>query len=589
MKLAQLKTLSWALKLQWRTSRLAFSWRLFEAVFNGLRPIAQTYFIAQLLAEISAVVAGSGENRMVYIWLISLFVLEFVNELFIAISRLVGVRFEHLMQMEMHDRYFAKIYELNQEQLDDEKFVTQLDRARDALFSIGYSSNDLTWTISTFVGLAGSISAVFVASVPIGLLILVIAIPISYLYVRQNNLREEAYKLTEPIDRQAYRTRWILLDPNQMPEIRLMNGFRTMIQNWRKNTGRAHKSFFKHEVTAVKLTTLAELFRPIISLSANIYFFQRLLAGLLSFDQFIFLRGMIEQSTNASQQFGSSIQRLHDLSIKLDNFHTVFATKPVIPRGTVKPEPPLSVRFEDVSFTYPGSEVAVLQNLSFAIQPGDKVAVVGENGAGKTTLIRLLLRLYLPSRGTIWVNDTDMAAIDQQSYTALLSNLSQQFFMISHLTIEDNLTIGLAKKPSHAQIDQALELVGIADHVRSLPHRLKTRLDSSFDDGTNFSGGQQQRLGVARALLRGGDILILDEPTSAIDAKAEYKIFNNIYAQHEAKTTLIVSHRFSTVRKADKIFVMEGGTISAQGSHDELMKQSSLYREMFEAQAEGYR
>jgi ATP-binding cassette subfamily B protein len=214
---------------------------------------------------------------------------------------------------------------------------------------------------------------------------------------------------------------------------------------------------------------------------------------------------------------------------------------------------------------------------------------VGENGAGKTTLIKLLLRQYAPSSGEILVNGIRIQDLQQDAYYRFISNLSQDFLMVNHLTIRDNLLMGLGHQSSDKDIQQALELAGADTIIKNLEHALEQRLDPSFADGTGLSGGQNQRLGVARALLRGGDLMILDEPTSAIDAKAEYSIFNNIYKYHGTRTTLIVSHRFSTVRKAEKIIVMDGGKITEYGSHKELIEYGGLYKEMFETQAEGYR
>jgi ATP-binding cassette subfamily B protein len=199
-----------------------------------------------------------------------------------------------------------------------------------------------------------------------------------------------------------------------------------------------------------------------------------------------------------------------------------------------------------------------------------------------------LLRQYLPTQGRITVNGVELQDVEQQSYYEAISNLSQDFLMISHLTIRDNLLLGVERNVSDKEIETATAMVGADGFIAKLAHQYKQRLDPSFSDGTGFSGGQSQRLGVARSILRDGDLMILDEPTSAIDAKAEYMIFNNIYKNHGEKTTLIVSHRFSTVRKADKIIVMENGKITEYGSHQELLRHGGLYKEMFETQAEGY-
>jgi ABC-type multidrug transport system fused ATPase/permease subunit len=428
-----------------------------------------------------------------------------------------------------------------------------------------------------------------VAAPLIGFLIILTILPVAFVQVKQNNIREAMYKKIEPYERVAYRTRWMLIDPNFMPEIRLMNGFKKMISIWRAQMKKSQDEIFENDKTIAKLDIGTETIQPLISFGSNVYLFRLLLAGTIGLDRFIFLRGMLEQANSSALSVANSVKRLHELSINLRNFGEVYETLPAIPNGSVKIKRPLTIEFNNVSFSYPGSKQVVLDDVSFLIVPGSKLALVGENGAGKTTLLKLLLRQYLPTSGTIMVNGIDIKDIEQESYYATLSNLSQEFFIVQHLTIRDNLIMGLGTEPSDEVIYKTTDLVTASEFLRKLPYKLNTRLDASFDDGTNLSGGQMQRLGVARALLKNGDVMILDEPTSAIDAKAEYAIFNNIYRAHAEKTTLIVSHRFSTVRKADKIIVMEHGKITEYGTHDELLEYNGLYREMFDTQAEGYR
>jgi ATP-binding cassette subfamily B protein len=381
----------------------------------------------------------------------------------------------------------------------------------------------------------------------------------------------------------------MLIDPAYMPEIRLMNAFRRMVSTWVSHTKKSNNIIYKYQLQTVKYDLATEAVQPIISFGANIYFFKLLLAGTIGLDKFIFMRGMLEQASNGAARVAESIRRLHELFIILQNFDEIYSTPPAIPNGSIEVERPLTIEFKNVSFAYPGTSQNVLEDISFVIAPGSKLALVGENGAGKTTLVKLLLRQYLPNSGTIAVNGTDIKDVDQESYYAAVSNLSQDFLIVDHLTIKDNLVMGINANKSDEEIYAVTDLVNATGFLQKLPHKLGSRLDNSFDDGTNLSGGQRQRLGVARALLRNGDMMILDEPTSAIDAKAEYLIFNNIYKAHAGRTTLIVSHRFSTVRKADKIIVMEQGKITEYGSHEELLEYGGLYKEMFEAQAEGYK
>lgn len=589
MKKKYLKSLSWIIKLQWQTSRFSFAWSIFNALISGFRPIAQAYVLAKLIASVSAVALQQANPDPVYAWLVALLAIELAGQIVANLDRVFSNLIQQKMDLATTEQYFLKIYELSQEQFDDETFNTKLDRARDSLHQIWKVLEEMSWAASSFITFAGSIAAITLVAPVIGIIIILTVLPTALLQFKQNKLREEVYKKIEPYDRVAYRTRWLLIDPNFMPEVRLMNAFKKMVSTWRTYMKKSQDTVYQNDKRLLKYDLAADAFQPIVSFGANIYFFRLLLAGSIGLDQFIFLRGMLEQAVAGASGLSNSLQRLHELSINLQNFNEIYDTPPAIPDGSVMVSRPLTIEFTGVSFSYPGTDLPVLDDVSFIIAPGSKLALVGENGAGKSTIIKLLLRQYLPSTGTILVNGVDIKDIELESYYAAISNLSQDFLLINHLPIRDNLTIGLRNKASDDEIYAATDLVGATGFIHKLRHRLDTRLDNSYDDGSNLSGGQRQRLAVARALLHNGDVMILDEPTSAIDAKAEYSIFNNIYKSHAGKTTLIVSHRFSTVRKADQIIVMESGKVSEYGTHEELLKHGGLYKEMFEAQAEGYK
>ena len=296
------------------------------------------------------------------------------------------------------------------------------------------------------------------------------------------------------------------------------------------------------------------------------------------------MRGAVVSATALT----GGLQRLHKGFIDLRNFTEIERTKPVITDGKIKAKPPLTIEFDNVSFRYPRTNVLVLKNISFVINPDSHIALVGSNGSGKTTLLKLIMRQYLPTKGTIKVNGYHISDIKLDDYYDLISHLGQEFFLSKHLTIKQNLLLGVNKAPTAKEIKQALGLAKAYTFVSKLPEALKTRLDPSLDHGSNISTGQRQRLCVARALLKKASLLILDEPTSAIDAKAEAEIFDNIYSQQADKSIFVISHRFNTVKKADNILVLDKGKIVEQGSHRQLMANNHLYKEAFETQARDY-
>lgn len=584
-----IKTFLWITNLQRKTSPLYFVWGIANSILNGLSPILQTYALAKLITSVSNAALKNDDPKSVYFWLIFLVIFEILNRVISSIDKVALSRFQQKIELTSNEQFFKKMYELSQEQFDNQEFNTKLDRAKDGLRQIWRITDEIYWVGSSLISFFGSITALVVVAPVVGLVIIISIVPAAIVQIKQNKIREEMYKEIEPTERVYYRSRWMLMDTSFMLEVRLMNAFNTLVESWKSNLKKSQAHVYKIDKKTAKMDTLIGTIHPLVGFGANIFYFRILLDGSIGLDRFIFLRGMLEQANSGATRVAFSVQRLHSLFISLKNFSEVFNTKPAVPNGHVNVERPLTIEFKNVCFTYPGSDREVLNDVSFVIAPGSKLAIVGENGAGKTTLIKLLLRQYLPTKGEILINGTDIRDIRQESYYSALSNLSQEFLMAQHLTIKDNLVMGLNKVPLDEEIFKATSLVDMDDYIKGLPKTLYTRLDPSFDDGTNLSGGQKQRLGVARAILRDGDLMILDEPTSAIDAKAEYTIFNNIYKVHASKTTLIVSHRFSTVRKADKIIVMEHGKITEYGSHEELIKHKGLYKEMFEIQAEGYK
>jgi ATP-binding cassette subfamily B protein len=216
---------------------------------------------------------------------------------------------------------------------------------------------------------------------------------------------------------------------------------------------------------------------------------------------------------------------------------------------------------------------------------------VGENGAGKTTLIKLLIGAYQPDDGMIFIDDEPLEMIEKESYLNQIGALFQDYSRYEFATLAENVWYGdINAKMDKKKIRSALEQAGLGTLEKKLPKGFDQLLSKTYDkeNAANLSGGQWQRIGIARTFFRSPNILLLDEPTSAVDAKAEYQIFQNILESQKDRTTVIISHRFSTVRKAKKIMVLDHGRMIESGTHSELIKRGGLYKEMFELQAEGY-
>jgi len=247
------------------------------------------------------------------------------------------------------------------------------------------------------------------------------------------------------------------------------------------------------------------------------------------------------------------------------------------------------IEFRNVSFRYPDRQDWALRNVNLHIKPGEKIALVGANGAGKTTLIKLLTRLYDPTEGQILLDGVDLRDFDPDELRDHIGVIFQDFVRFQN-TAGENIGFGQVKAlEDKERIADASERGGSNDVIAELPNGFDTMLGRWFEKGHELSGGQWQKIALARAFMRDSEVLVLDEPTSALDAAREYEIFQRFRELTEGKIAVLISHRFSTVRMADRIAVIENGTIGELGSHEELLALNGTYARLFNMQAEGYR
>jgi ATP-binding cassette subfamily B protein len=319
----------------------------------------------------------------------------------------------------------------------------------------------------------------------------------------------------------------------------------------------------------------------------------RTLRGDFSIGDLVFLSGSFRRLHALLEGLLEGVSQVAGQALYLDDLFTFFEIQPEIV-SPAQPHPfPRPLRqgfvFEDVGFRYPGAQRFAVRHLSFTLHAGEVLALVGENGAGKTTLVKLLARLYDPDEGRILLDGRDLRDYDLAVLRANIGVIFQDFVRY-HLTAADNIAVGrIDARDDRARIERAARSSLAHDTIVKLPEGYDQIIGKRFRTGVELSGGEWQKVAIARAYMRDAQVLILDEPTAALDARSEYEVFARFKELSENKTAVLISHRFSSVRMADRILVLADGQIEAAGTHEELLAAGGRYAELFELKASGYR
>lgn len=565
------------------------------AIRGGAAPASQLWELVAL--EIGIVTAGEILARA------SALVESLLGDLF---SNVTSVRLmEHAATLDLY-------------QFEDPAFYDQLERARRQTTSrIGLLAQLLSMGQDSLT-LASLGAALFVFSPWLLLLLAVAVIPG---FLGETHFAGLEYSLLfryTPERRKLDYLRYVGASDETAKEVQLFGLAPWLIARFKNISQRFYDDNRRLSIRKGVISTGLSLIGTAGYYAAFIVVLLRAISGAISIGSLTFLAGSFARGRDLIQRLLLGASGIYEQCLYLKDLFGFFAMKPTIVSRPGAPAVPAPIRdgfvFENVGFRYPESDRWAVRHVSFSIAPGERIALVGENGAGKTTLTKLIARLYDPTEGRILLDGIDMREYDTQSLRRAIGVIFQDFVEYD-LRFEENIgvgEIGLVGEYLDAHQDDASRapappgnnggngkvpapIVSAAE--KSLASSLLGRfpggygqmLGRRFDKGVDLSGGEWQKVALARAYMRDAQVLILDEPTASLDARAEYEVFTRFSGLVEGRMAVIISHRFSTVRMAGRIIVLKNGEVAEQGSHDELLASGGLYAELFTLQAQGYR
>lgn len=489
--------------------------------------------------------------------------------------------------------YYTHLYKLGIQSLENPDMINRFKRAEEWLYDTQYILEELFRLLSFIVSLIFAALLVF-PIIPWVIPVIAIVAILRYLPQRKYQKADFHWQVDNTEQRRAIKMGLdTLTNPKELQEIQINNSFEYFDQKGKKFFDWYNKGLLSIIGKSELSSGVFNIIDAFISIIIYLQIFTKAIIGSISFGTIFVQIRSIDNVSNMIGGIMSSVMYLNEFAIKLGDLYFVLNAKPSVQDGkkrikdlNVAP----SIEFLNVSFKYPNSEKFVFKNLNLQIKAGERVAIVGHNGAGKTTLVKLISRIYSVTSGEILVNGTNLNDVKINDWYELMSVLFQEYNFYPQLSVKENIHLGRPnQKIRMGKIVEAAKSADADEFIEEYPKKYDQVLSEQFEGGIRPSTGQKQKIAIAKFFYRNAPLAIFDEPTAAIDAVSEYKIFNKIYDFFTNKTVIIISHRFSTVRNADKIFVMDHGKIVESGSHEELMKSNGVYANAFKLQAEGYR
>ena len=604
-RLGALRNLPPFLKLVWQTSPALTLGQGALRIVRALLPVVTLYVGKLIIDEVVLLAGAPSASDTLREWLASgvldrigwLLALEFalavgsdvLGRVVSLLDSLLSERFSNETSLRLMEHAAT----LDLEDFEDSELQDRLERAR-------RQAAGRTSLIGQLFGQAQDV--ITVVSFAAGLivyapwLIVLLAIALLPAFIGEAHFNAQSYSLNyarTPERRELDYVRQTGASVETAKEVKIFGLNKFLIDRYRTL---AERFFEANRRIAMRRAGWGSVLTAIGTLAyyvAYAYIVWRTLHGDFSIGDLTFLAGSFRRLRNLLENLLIGFSQVAGQALYLDDLFSFFEIEPeIVPPPNPRPFPtPIreGFTFENVGFRYPGADRWAVHHLNFELRAGEILALVGENGAGKTTLVKLLARLYDPDEGRILLDGHDLREYDLFALRANIGVIFQDFVRY-HLTAADNIAVGrIEARDDRARVVAAAERSLADEVIEKLPEQYDQVLGKRFRTGIDLSGGEWQKIAIARAYMRDAQLLILDEPTAALDARAEYEVFERFKELSRGKTVVLISHRFSSVRMADRIIVLVDGTIEAAGTHGELVQQKGRYAELFELQAAGYR
>jgi len=604
-RFSALRTLRPFIAMVWRASPSLMAASLALRLVRALVPVVALYVGKLIIDDVVRLVQmpgrpatldgwlASGELQWLGVLLSAEFALAVLSDVLIRVVSLVDGLLSERVTNASSISLMEHAATLDLEDFEDAEFQDQLERAR------RQTSGRLTLMAQL---LAQAQALVTVASFAAGLLVyapwLIVLLLVALLpvFLGEQHFSAQTYTLDfgrTPERRELDYVRQTAASVETAKEVKIFGLNRWLIEHYRRL---ADGFYDTNRRLALRRAGWGSLFAAIGTVGyylAYAYIVWRTLSGAFSIGDLTFLAGSFARLRGLLEQLLTTFSTTAAQALYLNDLFSFFDMRPEILSSANAQPFPRPIRegfvFEDVGFIYPGAERWAVRHLNFTLKAGEVVALVGENGAGKTTLVKLLTRLYDPDEGRILLDGHDLREYDLEALRGSMGVIFQDFVRYN-FTARDNIAVGrIDARDDQARIERAAHASQADEVIAGLGAGYDQRIGKRFKNGVELSGGEWQKIAIARAYMREAEVLILDEPTAALDARAEFEVFQRFKELSHGKTAVLISHRFSSVRMADRIFVLAGGGIEDIGTHEELVAKPGLYAELFELQAAGYR